>query len=233
MRTLTATTLLLLVVLPVAAQELPPAQAVTPLVVTTGEAIVRRAADVAFVTLSVETRARNPRDAQRENADQMTAVLRRLDQVRVQKDAIRTTGLDLSQEDDFVENRRVPGQFVARNSIEVRVDDIARAGEIVDVAVQGGATEVSGIRFDLKRREAAEREALRLAVTDARGRAEAAAAGAGRTLDRIVRVEEQRGDSGAPRPLMAMSRQAAAPETPVQPGEIEIRAQVTLTVAMK
>jgi tRNA threonylcarbamoyl adenosine modification protein YeaZ len=32
--------------------------------------------------------------------------------------------------------------------------------------------------------------AIRLAVTDARGRAEAAAAGAGRNIDRIIKIEE-------------------------------------------
>ena len=43
-------------------------------IVTTGEAVVRRAPDRAFITVIVETRAKNPRDAQRLNAEAMTAV---------------------------------------------------------------------------------------------------------------------------------------------------------------
>ena len=43
-------------------------------IVMTGEAVVRRPPDVAFVTLAVETRAKSPRDAQRQNNQVMTAV---------------------------------------------------------------------------------------------------------------------------------------------------------------
>jgi len=66
------------------------------------------------------------------------------------------------------------------------VDEVGRAGELLDVAVQSGATATGGVRFDLRDREGAEREALRLAVVDARARAEAAAAGAGRAIDHYL-----------------------------------------------
>jgi uncharacterized protein YggE len=215
-----------------AAQE--PAIPQTPVIVTVGEAAVRRAPDRAFVTVSVETRAKSPREAQRLNADAMTAVQQRLTQARIAKESIRTTGYDLQQEFDFVQGKRVPREFAARNGVEVRVDDIARTGDVVDVVVQSGATSVSGIRFDLQDRDTAEREALRLAVADARARADAAATGAGRTVDRVVRIEDSRDMSIAPlRPMMTMARAAEAPQTPIEPGLIEIRARVTLTATMK
>src|SRR5207248_4760075 len=97
-------------------------------------------------------------------------------------DAIRTIGIDLQQEFDFPQGRRVAREFVARNTIEVRVDDLARVGDVLDVAVQAGAAATSGVRFDLRDRSGAEREALRLAVADARARADAAAAGTGRSI---------------------------------------------------
>ena len=202
-------------------------------IVTSGEAVVRRAPDRAFITVTVETRAKNPRDAQRLNAEAMTAVQQRLAQARVPKEALRTLGYDLQQEFDFTGGRRVPREFVARNAVEVRLDEIARVGELLDVAVQGGATAISGVRFDLQEREKIEREALRLAVVDARARAEAAAAGAGRSLDRVVRVEDARdGPIMMARPMM-MEKSADAAQTPVEPGLVEIRARVTLTAAMK
>src|SRR6185436_1700992 len=173
-----------------AAQE--PALPQVPFIVTVGEAVVRRTPDLASVTISVETRAKSPREAQRLNAEAMTDVQQRLAQARVPKEAIRTTGYDLGQEFDMVQGKRVPREFVARNAVAVRVDEVARTGEIVDTVVQSGATSVSGIRFDLKDRDAAEREALRLAVADARARADAAASGAGRAIDRVLRIEDSR-----------------------------------------
>jgi uncharacterized protein YggE len=78
---------------------------------------------------------------------------------------------------------------------------------------------------------------LRLAVEDARRRAEAAAAGAGMRVDRVLRIEEQRaGVVPPPRPMMAMSgaRSAeAAGEPPIAAGELEVRANVTLVVAIR
>lgn len=219
----------------VRAQE-PAASAVQgPAVVTTGEATVRLAPDRAFVTLAVETRDNNPRTAQRLNAEGMTAVQQRIAAAGIARDAVRTTGYSIQQEFDFSNGRRTPRGYVARNGVEVRLDAVERVGELLDTVVSAGATTVSGVRFDLKDRASAEREALRLAVVDARARADAMAAGAGRSIDRVLRIT----DSAQPRfkpapPVMMMERAASAvAETPVAPGEIEVYAQVELTTSLK
>ena len=139
------------------------------------------------------------------------------------KDAIRTLGYDLEQEFDFTQGKRVPREFVARNSIEVRVDDIGRVGELLDVVVQGGATSVSGVRFDLQDREKAEREALRLAVADARSRADAAAAAPARDRPRPQDRGRARGQCSAAPDDDLRDEAADAAQTPVEPGLVEIR----------
>jgi uncharacterized protein YggE len=212
------------------AQEPPPA---VPTIVTSGEAIVRHVPDVAYITLAVESRAKNPRDAQRANADAMNGAQRQLANAGIPKDAMRTLGLGLQQEFDNTNGRRVARDFVARNTLEVRIDDVTRAGEIADAVIQGGATALEGIRFDVKDRAAAEREALRLAVADARARADAAAAGAGRSVDRILKIEDLRADGGGPPPAPMMRMAEASVTTAVEPGLIDIRAHVALTVSMR
>src|SRR4051812_25255195 len=107
---------------PARAQE-PVAQSV---IVTTGRAVVQRAPDLAFVTFSVETRAKNPRDAQRQNADGMAAVVKRMGTLGVGRDAMKTLGLQLFEDVDNANGRRVSRGFVARNTLEVRLDDIAK-----------------------------------------------------------------------------------------------------------
>lgn len=202
-------------------------------IVVSGEATVRRAPDVAFVTSAVETRARSPRDAQRLNADAMAAVLKRIADAGIPRDALRTVGVRLEQEFDNANGKRVPRDFVARNAIEITLTDVARAGEIADAAVQAGATSIEGIRFDLKDRSAAEREATRLAVIDARGKADAAAAGAGRAIDRILKIEQGGSSGPSPRPMMRMSMAESVTATSVEAGLIDVRADVTITVAMR
>ena len=147
-----------------------------------------------------------------------------------------TTSVDLHPEFDYAGGRQTLRGYVARNTIEVRVDDIARVGEVISASVGSGATSVGALRFDIKDRAEAEREALRLAVQNARARADAAANGAGMRVDRIVRIEDHRATIPEPRPMMmerAMTAQAPVPETPVTPGNLTIKARVTVTAAVK
>ncbi len=217
------------------AQEPPPAAPVPPVVVTRGQSTITAAPDRAFVSIAAESRSKTPADAQRQNADIMTAVLRQLEQAGIRKEAIRTIGYDLQPEFDYANGRQTLRGYVARNTIEVRVDDLDRMGSVFDAAGSAGATSIGGVRFDVRARDQLQRDALREAVADARGKAEAAAAGAGRTIDRVVRIEEE-GAPEMPRPIMRMAaaaEQAAGATTPITPSSVEIQARVTLTVALR
>lgn len=208
-----------------------------PVIVTTGEAEVKRPPDRAWVTINAESRSKDPREAQRQNVSAMDAVMAKLKGMNLGDDAIRTIAYELHPEYDYVEGRQILRGYVARNSIEVRIDDISRVGDVLGVSVGSGATSVGGLRFGLKDREAAEREALRLAVADARARADAAAAGAGVQISGVLRVEEQRMSTPEPpRPMMrqmATAEYAQADAPPISPGTIEIRSVVTLTVMIR
>jgi uncharacterized protein YggE len=111
---------------------------------TSGEGVVQAAPDRAWIAIAAESRAGNPREAQRRNAEAMAPVQEKLRAAGVPADAIRTLGYDLQQEWDFINNRRVSRGYVARNTIDVRVDDIDRVGELLEIAVGSGATSVGG-----------------------------------------------------------------------------------------
>ena len=229
MRFRAATLLLLLPVAASAQQPAPPRD--QPVVVTSGDGVVQAVPDRAWMSVTAESRAASPRDAQRKNAEAMKPVQDRLRAAGISEDAIKTTVYDLQPDWDYSNNRRVLRGYVARNSIEVRIDNIDRVGELVDMVVAAGATGVDNIRFDLKDRERVEREALRLAVADARARASAAAAGAGLSVDRVLRIDEQGVSSPPPRPLFREAAAQAAP--PIEAGQMEVRAHVTLTSLLK
>ena len=226
---------LLLVPLSASAQQQPTAPA-EPVVVASGQGLVSAVPDRAWITISAESRASSPREAQRLNAEAMRPVQDKLRAAGIPAEAIRTIAYDVQYEWDFVNNKRVGRGYVARNTIDVRVDSIDRVGEFLELAVGAGATALGGIRFDLKDQAKLEREALRLAVLDARAKADAAAAGAGRNVDRILRVEE--GGVEVPPMPMRMMRQAAQANAvdlapPISAGQIEIRARATVTVVLK
>jgi hypothetical protein len=207
-----------------------------PVIVTTGQAEVKMAPDRAWVAINAESRAKDPKEAQRLNAAAMNAVMEKLKGMNLGADAIRTTSYELHPEFDYVDRKQTLRGYVARNSIEVRVDEIERIGDVLGVAVGSGATSVGGLRFGLKDRDGAEREALRLAVRDARARAEAAASGAGMQILQVWRVEEQRmSGPEPPRPMMRQVAMESAADAapPITPGTIEIRSVVSLTVLIR
>lgn len=230
--------LAMLILMPAAAlaqQVTPPAN--EPVVVASGQGIVFAVPDRAWITMSAESRAPSPREAQRLNAEAMRPVQEKLKAAGIPTDAIRTTGYDVQYEWDFVNGKRVGRGYVARNTIDVRIDTIDRVGEYLEIAASSGATALGGIRFDFKDQAKLEREALRLAVVDARAKAEAAAAGAGRTIDRILRIEEH-GVEVPPIPVRVMREAvqggfAATAAPPIEAGRSEIRARATVTAVLK
>jgi uncharacterized protein YggE len=204
-----------------------------PVVVVGGEAEVRATPDRAFVTIAVESRNKDPKAAQKQNATIMAAVNEKVRGAGVAAEAIRTLAYDLQLEFDWDKGKRIPRGYLARNQIEVRLDDVERVGEVIDLAIGAGANDVTGVRFDLKDRGAVEREALRQAVADAKSRADAAAAGAGIQLAGIERIEQQVDFAPMPKAyameMRAAAADQAAPSTTISAGEITVNARVTLS----
>ena len=200
-----------------------------------GESTVRRSPDVAFVVVTVQTTAQSSKDARQKNAVTMTVVRKRLEESHIPADAIRTVMYDLRREFDYAKGRQVPRQFVAQNTIEVRIDDLDRVGDLIDAMVASGASSVDGPNLALKDPASLQREALKQATEDARAKAETVAAGAGRSIDRVLRIEE-RGDTGEmpsfPR-IAAAAPTPTAVDTPIARGQISATARVTLTASLK
>ena len=221
----------------VAAAQQPTPSRETSVVVTSGEAVLHATPDRAWITFSAESRAATPRETQRRNTDAMKPALDRLRAAGIADEAIKTTAYALEPDWDYSEKGRQLRGYVARNTVMVRVDAVDRVGELLEMVVSAGATTVDNVRFDVKDRATLEREALRLAVADARSRAEAAASGAGAVVDRILRIDEQ-GITSPPvvmrQTFQATARVAAAPEpAPIETGELEVRAAVTVTSILK
>jgi uncharacterized protein YggE len=208
-----------------------------PTVIAEGEAIVRRAADRAWLTMATETREARASDARSRGAEAMSSLQRALRDAGVPADAIRTTAYALVPEMSWNNGRGTVRGYLVRNQIEVRVDDLDELSDVIEAANSARNTSVSvtGPRFDLKDRAGAEAEALRQAVSVAMSRAQAIAAGAKRSLGSIVRIEEQGGSMNVPEPVMmrAMAADAQSVPTPITPGDIEVRGAVRLTAELR
>ena len=220
---------------PAMAQMMPPPP---PAIVTQGEATVKRAPDRAWLNVATETRDPKAAEARRRNAEAMTAVQNALKNAGVKADAIRTTGYSLQPDMQWDNGRSILRGYIVSNQVEVRVDDLSTLPDVLDAvnSPKGVALTVNGPRFDLKDEKSAQNEALRLAVESAMSRAQAIAAGAKRTLGQIVRIEDQNVGPIMAKPMQVTAMRASVAQdvaTPITPGEIEVHAQVSLTVELK
>jgi uncharacterized protein len=116
-----------------------------PVIVAQGEAIVRQAPDVAWVQIAVEARGAKPEEARQKAAEAMTAVLGILKST-VPAANIRTSTLAVTPETDYTPatGSRLKG-YLARNQVEVRVDNLDLLSKVMDASVASGATSISGL----------------------------------------------------------------------------------------
>jgi uncharacterized protein YggE len=128
-------------------------------------------------------------------------------------------------------NERSEAQgFSATNSVSATVREIARAGAVIDAAVDAGANQVYGPNLSRGDQTELYRDALKAAVANARASAQALASASNLSLGRVTAIVE---GGGAPRPLpfAAADKAMEAGSTPIEPGTQEVSASVSVTFA--
>lgn len=216
----------LLAAAPAVSAEAPPAT-----IVVTAEARRTAAPDLAIISAGVVTQAPDAAAAMAENNRRMAAVTAALRRSGVEPRDLQTSQLAVQPQYRYGEGRApsITG-FQASNQLSVRLRDLARIGQVVDALVKEGANRIDGPSFTVEKPEPLLDSARAEAVRAARARAELLAAAAGVRIVRVLRIEEA---GGMPELRPVMSRMAAAPAAdmapPVEAGESELRAGVTVT----
>jgi len=211
-------------------------QALTsPSISTEGRASMKVSPDIAWITVTAESRALKTADAQKQNATAIDGVKASLKQAGVADDAVKTRSYSVEPQMQYADGKSKVIGYIARQSLEIRVDELAKLDAVIDAAGSSGATSISDIRYDVKDRSGIERRLLADAVKDGMQRVTAMAVGAGRELLSVWHIDEQRLSSNQPQPMYRMAAQGgmAGPATQITPDELEIRVQVTMTVLLR
>lgn len=194
----------------------------------------RTAPDKATISLGVQTQAATAVEAIRQNAERMTRVIETLKKSGIAAKDIQTSGLNLNPQYAYKEGEapRLTG-YQASNTVTVTVHDLSRVGQAVDATVNAGADTVGGVSFGLEDSTTAENEARLKAVSALQAKADLYAKATGYRVARLVSLNE--GSSYAapppapPMPMAAMARSEAAYKTQVEPGEMNVRVDVSAT----
>lgn len=216
------------------AQRPGPAPPARQTLTVTGQGEVEAPPDRAVVRMGAVVQAPQAAAAQKAVSQVMLQALDKVQAAGITKEAVRTVDLSLtpvyqhSKPEQEAAEPRIVG-YRASNSIEVKIDDLQRIGQVIDAAVAAGANQVQSIDFQLRDDTAAQRKALARAAENARIKAESLAGAMGAQLGPVISAVES--GSILPQPRFRMGRAAlaeASAETPIQPGELQIRATATI-----
>lgn len=184
--------------------------------------------DIATLSLGVSTGAATAREALDANNAAMTAIIDGLKELGFGVTDMQTTGLGVSPQYAY-ENNSLPRLigYQASNGVTLRVKDIARLGEIVDIVVSKGANQINSLTFDVADKTSAMDEARRKAVENARAKAEIMASAAGATVGRVISISE--GFMSSPGPVAVQTMRAdSAASVPIAAGQVGLEAQVSV-----
>ena len=212
-----------------------------PRIHVTGEGSIDIAPDMAVLGLTVTREAETARLALDANTDAMKKVLSALRAEGIAERDLQTANFSIQPKYIYPsakangerKQRQIVG-YTVRNSLTVRVRDIARVGAILDKSVTLGINQGGNIMFTNDDPSAAISQARTQAVKEALTKANTLATAAGVKVGKILEISEQSFPSH-PMPIaraeMSMARSSDA--VPMAAGESTYRVNVNVSFAIE
>ena len=164
-----------------------------------------------------------------QTSEKVRGILNQLDSLKIAGLDRQTSGLYLRPVyDNGSRNDTTPVQvsgYEAGNTVSVTVRDLSKLGQLLDAVVAEGANDFNGLQFGLQDNQAALEQARKDAVSDAMARAQQLADAAGVKLGKVVSMSET---SQGFRPMEMRSAQMKSMDMPIETGEVDVSAQVSL-----
>jgi uncharacterized protein YggE len=223
---LAAIAALALLASPAVGQGVPPAS-----ISVTGGATISVAPDQAQIDGGVTSEAKTAREASDLNNAAMGKVLLALKGAGIEEKDYQTSRLSLQPQ--YPPNRPAGSAisgYRASNHVTIRLRDVTKVANVIDVMVGAGANEIGGINFVVSQASKVLDDAREKAIADARRKAEIYARAAGVTLGEPLGICEEGPSVPVLRGKMAAPMAAAAP---VAQGEETLSVTVNVSWAIK
>jgi uncharacterized protein YggE len=211
-----------------------PARSSLRTLTVTGQGNEKIPATLAKVSLGVEAQGATANAVQEAVATRSSAVVNLLKTRQVEK--LQTTGISLRPDYSYEDGKQQLKGYTATNIVSFQLD-AQKIGGLLDESVKAGATRIDSISFMATDSAIAQaqQQALRKATQDAQTQADAVLTTLNFTRKEIVSIQVN--GSTPPQPLFAdvalqaRAKGVAAPSSPVEAGEQEVAASVTLQIS--
>jgi hypothetical protein len=156
----------------------------------TGEVYVTP--DIGLVSISVVAKNNNVSVATSESSEKMNSIIEYLKNNSVEEKDIKTTSFNIYPVYAWEEKtgRRNLDGYEVSQTIQVKIRDLTKVGDIISNATELGANDVSSLSFTVDDDEKVKEEAKELAIKDAREKAKNLEKSLGVRLVKIVNFSE-------------------------------------------
>lgn len=194
--------------------------------------------DEVSVYLMIETRNLSAETAKNDNAVISEKVMAALKGLGIADKDIETQNFNINPEIDWTSGTQKITGYIVQNSLIVKTKDFSLVGKIVDSSVDAGSL-VNSINFELSNEKSNQYKTLAIAnaTQDARIKAEAIAAGLGKTVGRLISVSAS-DYNYYPYPIYARAEaggmaDAKVAATQIQPKNIDVSASASVVYQIK
>jgi len=124
--------------------------------------------DIAYINIGTRSEAADVAQALSDNNVQAQAISSTLADKGIDPLDIQTTAFNVYPYQNYgPDGQPTEMRYVVENTVNVKVRNLDRLGEILDAVVRSGANQINGISFDVEDRTQAEDDATKLAIQDA------------------------------------------------------------------
>ena len=196
----------------------------------TGTGSVTGEPDVVVLSIGVSVERDSVKQARTDAAEAMAGIIKSLKDNGLLDPDIQTQHFSIHQRFDYINGQREFRGYSVTNTVSAKIRDLDTVGDVIDdAAVAGGdLVELNSIQFAINDPTTLKMQARVAAMQDAQAKAQTLATEGGVTLGKPISISES-GDFYVPRSInldFALAEEAAAVETPIQSGQL----QITVTV---
>lgn len=202
-------------------------------ITATGNGVVITQNNRAVMYLAVETMSPDAKQAAQDNANIMTKVKHAVIGAGAAPDKIETDNYTMYPVYEYDKGKVKSRKYEVNNRMKVVVEDLTKAGAVMDAAISAGANRIENIMFTVRNPGKYKDDALREAAQDARRKADIIAASLGKTVTNIISVTDN-SVRVSPRNYMMNARMAGGNDmaesatTPMEGGDAKVESSVTV-----
>jgi uncharacterized protein len=201
-------------------------------VTASGTGTSHAAPDTAEMSFGVTTTSANAKTALDEASSGAAQIATALKKQGIAGQDIQTQDVSIYPQTVDQHGKQVITGYQASLTVAVKVRDIAKLGDVISAANAAGANDISGPTFTIADPAPARAKAIAAAVADARKSAEAMAQAAGKSVGAVSSLSSS--DVGSvPNVYGAANAAGAAKSVPIEPGQLDITANVVVVFELK